>query len=259
MNSMRFIQQAIDVEARRQIAILEAGGTVEQETRLYDPDKSETRSMRSKEEAHDYRYFPDPDLLPLEIDQNWVETIRSSLPELPDEKKLRFINDFNLTEYDAGVLTAEIESADFFESVASSCEGKLAANWVINELFGRLKKDDLSINESPVSPHQLAGIISLIKSGDISGKIAKELFEIVYSEGGDPEEIVEKRGMKQVTDTSAIEQSVEKVINDNPDQVAKAKINPKLAGWFVGQVMKATGGKANPKSVNEIVSKKLNL
>ena len=259
MNSMRFIQQAIEVEARRQIAILEAGGKVEQETRLYDPDKSETRSMRSKEEAHDYRYFPDPDLLPLEIDQNWVETIRSSLPELPDEKKLRFINDFNLTEYDAGVLTAEFESADFFEAVASSCEGKLAANWVINELFGRLKKDDLSINESPVSPNQLAGIISLIQSGDISGKIAKELFEIVYSEGGDPNEIVEKRGMKQVTDTSAIEQSVEKVINDNPDQVAKAKTNPKLAGWFVGQVMKATGGKANPKSVNEIVSKKLNL
>jgi aspartyl-tRNA(Asn)/glutamyl-tRNA(Gln) amidotransferase subunit B len=215
--------------------------------------------MRSKEEAHDYRYFPDPDLLPLEIDQNWVENIRSSLPELPDEKKLRFINDFNLTEYDAGVLTAEIESADFFESVASSCEGKLAANWVINELFGRLKKDDLSINDSPVSPNQLAGIISLIQSGDISGKIAKELFEIVYSEGGDPNEIVEKRGMKQVTDTSAIEQSVEKVITDNPDQVAKAKTNPKLAGWFVGQVMKATGGKANPKSVNEIVSKKLNL
>ncbi len=256
---MRFIQQAIDVEARRQIAILEAGGKVEQETRLYDPDKSETRSMRSKEEAHDYRYFPDPDLLPLEIDRNWVESIRSSLPELPDEKKSRFINDFNLTEYDAGVLTAEIESADFFESVARSCEGKLAANWVINELFGRLKKDDLSINESPVSPNQLSGIISLIQSGDISGKIAKELFEIVYNEGGDPNEIVEKRGMKQVTDTSAIEQSVVKVINDNPDQVAKAKTNPKLAGWFVGQVMKDTGGKANPKSVNEIVSKKLNL
>ena len=156
-------------------------------------------------------------------------------------------------------MTAEIESADFFESVASSCEGKSAANWVINELFGRLKKDDLSINDSPVSPNQLAGIISLIQSGDINGKIAKELFEIVYSEGGDPNEIVEKRGMKQVTDTSAIEQSVEKVITDNPDQVAKAKTNPKLAGWFVGQVMKATGGKANPKSVNEIVSKKLNL
>jgi aspartyl-tRNA(Asn)/glutamyl-tRNA(Gln) amidotransferase subunit B len=259
MNSMRFIQQAIEVEARRQITILEAGGEVEQETRLYDPDKSETRSMRSKEEAHDYRYFPDPDLLPLEIDQNWVESIRSGLPELPDEKKSRFITDYKLTEYDAGVLTAEIESADFFEAVARSCEGKLAANWVINELFGRLKKDDLPINKSPVTPNQLASIIYLIQNGDINGKIAKELFEIVFTEGGDPNEIVETRGMKQVTDTSAIEESVEKVINDNPDQVAKAKINPKLAGWFVGQVMKATGGKANPKSVNEIVSKKLNL
>ena len=259
MNSMRFIQQAIDVEARRQIAILETGGKVEQETRLYDPDKSETRSMRSKEEAHDYRYFPDPDLLPLEIDQNWVDTVRSSLPELPDEKKLRFINDYKLTEYDAGVLTADIESADFFESVAKLCEGKLAANWVINELFGRLKKDDLPINESPVSPNQLAGIITLIQNEEISGKIAKELFEIVYVDGGNPNEIVDKRGMKQVTDTSTIEKSVEIVINDNPDQVAKAKLNPKLAGWFVGQVMKATGGKANPKSVNEIVFKKLNL
>jgi aspartyl-tRNA(Asn)/glutamyl-tRNA(Gln) amidotransferase subunit B len=259
MNSMRFIQQAIEVESRRQIAILEAGGKVEQETRLYDPEKSETRSMRSKEEAHDYRYFPDPDLLPLEIDQNWVESIRSGLPELPDEKKSRFITDYKLTEYDAAVLTAEIESADFFEEVARSCEGKLAANWVINELFGRLKKDDLPINESPVTPDQLANIIYLIQCGDINGKIAKDLFEIVFIEGGNPNEIVEKRGMKQVTDTSAIEESVEKVINDNPDQVAKAKINPKLAGWFVGQVMKATGGKANPKSVNEIVSKKLNL
>ena len=259
MNSMRFIQQAIEVEARRQIGILESGGVVEQETRLYDPDKGETRSMRSKEEAHDYRYFPDPDLLPLEIEQTWVDDIASNLPELPDEKKIRFINSYKLTEYDAGVLTADIESADFFEEVAKSCEGKLAANWVINELFGRLKKDDLSINASPMSPGQLASIISLIQSEEISGKIAKDLFEIVYVEGGDPNEIVDSRGMKQVTDTSAIEKAVETVINDNPDQVEKAKMNPKLAGWFVGQVMKATGGKANPKSVNEIVSKKLSL
>ena len=259
MNSMRFIQQAIEVEARRQIGILESGGVVEQETRLYDPDKGETRSMRSKEEAHDYRYFPDPDLLPLEIEQTWVDDIASNLPELPDEKKFRFINSYKLTEYDAGVLTADIESADFFEEVAKSCEGKLAANWVINELFGRLKKDDLSINASPMSPGQLASIISLIQSEEISGKIAKDLFEIVYVEGGDPNEIVDSRGMKQVTDTSAIEKAVETVINDNPDQVEKAKMNPKLAGWFVGQVMKATGGKANPKSVNEIVSKKLSL
>jgi aspartyl-tRNA(Asn)/glutamyl-tRNA(Gln) amidotransferase subunit B len=257
MNSMRFIQQAIDVEARRQIAILESGGSVDQETRLYDPDKGETRSMRSKEEAHDYRYFPDPDLLPLEIEQGWVDDIAASLPELPDDKKSRFINDFNLSDYDASVLTADVESASYFEAVAQDRDGKLAANWVINELFGRLKKEDHDITASPVSPQQLGGIIELISKGDISGKIAKDLFEIVYSEGGDPAEIVEARGMKQVTDTGAIEAAVDKVIADNPAQVEKAKANPKLAGWFVGQVMKATGGKANPKAVNELVSKKL--
>ena len=257
MNSMRFIQQAIDVEAKRQIAIVEGGGEVEQETRLYDPDKGETRSMRSKEEAHDYRYFPDPDLLPLEIEQGWVDDIASKLPELPDEKKARFINDFNLTDYDASVLTAEVESAAYFEEVAAGRDGKTAANWVINELFGRLKKEDHDITESPVSPAQLGAIIDLIVKGDISGKIAKDLFEIVYTEGGDPIEIVEDRGMKQVTDTGAIEAAVDQVIADNPAQVAKAKENPKLAGWFVGQVMKATGGKANPKAVNEIVSAKL--
>jgi aspartyl-tRNA(Asn)/glutamyl-tRNA(Gln) amidotransferase subunit B len=257
MNSMRFIQQAIDVEARRQIAILESGGSVDQETRLYDPDKGETRSMRSKEEAHDYRYFPDPDLLPLEIEQGWVDDIAASLPELPDDKKSRFINDFNLSDYDASVLTADVESASYFEAVAQDRDGKLAANWVINELFGRLKKEDHDITSSPVSPQQLGGIIELISKGDISGKIAKDLFEIVYSEGGDPSEIVEARGMKQVTDTGAIEAAVDKVIADNPAQVEKAKANPKLAGWFVGQVMKATGGKANPKAVNELVSKKL--
>ena len=257
MNSMRFIQQAIEVEARRQIAIVEAGGTVDQETRLYDPDKGETRSMRSKEEAHDYRYFPDPDLLPLEIEQGWVDDIKSSLPELPDEKKARFIADFKLTDYDASVLTAEVESAAYFESVAEDRDGKMAANWVINELFGRLKKDDHDITQSPVTPAQLGGIIDLIAKGDISGKIAKDLFEIVYTEGGDPAEIVESRGMKQVTDTGAIEAAVDEIIAANPAQVEKAKQNPKLAGWFVGQVMKATGGKANPKAVNEIVSAKL--
>ncbi len=259
MNSMRFIQAAIDVEARRQIAILEDGGTVTQETRLYDPDRGETRSMRSKEEAHDYRYFPCPDLLPLEIEQAWVDAIAASLPELPDEKKARFVNDFGLSEYDAGVLTADVEAARYFEAVARGRDGKLAANWVINELFGRLKKDDTGIAESPVSPEQLGAIIGLISKGDISGKIAKELFEIVYTEGGDPAEIVEARGMKQVTDTGAIEAAVDKVIAENPAQVEKAKLNPKLAGWFVGQVMKATGGKANPKAVNEIVAKKLAL
>ncbi|WP_170460583.1 Asp-tRNA(Asn)/Glu-tRNA(Gln) amidotransferase subunit GatB [Ruegeria arenilitoris] len=257
MNSMRFIQQAIEVEARRQIAIVEGGGKVEQETRLYDPDKGETRSMRSKEEAHDYRYFPDPDLLPLEIEQAWVDGIAAKLPELPDEKKARFINDFGLTDYDASVLTAEVESAVYFEEVAKGRNGKLAANWVINELFGRLKKDDRDITDSPVSPAQLGGIIDLIASDAISGKIAKELFEIVYTEGGDPAQIVEERGMKQVTDTGAIEAALDEIIAANPAQVEKAKVNPKLAGWFVGQVMKATGGKANPKAVNQLVAQKL--
>ncbi len=259
MNSMRFIQQAIDVEARRQIAIVEGGGEVSQETRLYDPDKGETRSMRSKEEAHDYRYFPDPDLLPLEIEQGWVDDIAASLPELPDDKKSRFINDFGLTDYDASVLTADVESAHYYEAVAQGRDGKLAANWVINELFGRLKKEDHDISSSPVSPGQLGGIIDLISSQAISGKIAKDLFEIVYTEGGEPADIVEKRGMKQVTDTGAIEAAVDAIIAANPAQVEKAKANPKLAGWFVGQVMKATQGKANPKAVNQIVSAKLGL
>ncbi len=258
MNSMRFIQMAIDYEAKRQIAILEDGGSVDQETRLYDPDKNETRSMRSKEEAHDYRYFPDPDLLPLEIEQAWVDDLGAKLPELPDAKKTRFINDFGLTDYDASVLTADTADAAYFEAVAETAgDGKLAANWVINELFGRLKKEDHEISESPVSPAQLAGIIKLIKSDAISGKIAKDLFEIVYTEGGDPDALVEERGMKQVTDTGAIEAAVDEIIAANPAQVEKAKENPKLAGWFVGQVMKATGGKANPKAVNQLVAKKL--
>ncbi|HHI70349.1 MAG TPA: Asp-tRNA(Asn)/Glu-tRNA(Gln) amidotransferase subunit GatB [Rhodobacteraceae bacterium] len=257
MNSLRFMQAAIDFEARRQIAILEDGGTVDQETRLYDPDKGETRSMRSKEEAHDYRYFPCPDLLPLTIEQDWVDDIKNRLPELPDEKKARFISEFGLSDYDASVLTADVANAAYFEEVAKGRDGKLAANWVINELFGRLKKDDKTIADSPVSAAQLGGVIELITKGDISGKIAKELFEIVYTEGGDPAEIVETRGMKQVTDTGAIETAVDEIIAANPAQVEKAKENPKLLGWFVGQVMKATGGKANPKAVNEIVRQKL--
>ncbi|MDW3222337.1 MAG: Asp-tRNA(Asn)/Glu-tRNA(Gln) amidotransferase subunit GatB [Paracoccaceae bacterium] len=257
MNSMRFIQAAIDVEAKRQIAIVEAGGSVDQETRLYDPDKNETRSMRSKEEAHDYRYFPDPDLLPLVIEQAWVDDIGANLPELPDAKKARFMGDFGLSDYDASVLTADLDSAGYFEAVAAGRDGKMAANWVINELFGRLKKDDSDITDSPVSPDQLGGVLDLIASDAISGKIAKELFEIVYTEGGDPAEIVEARGMKQVTDTGAIEAAVDEIIAANPDQVAKARENPKLAGWFVGQVMKATGGKANPKAVNQLVAQKL--
>lgn len=257
MNSMRFIQQAIEYEARRQIAILEDGGEVVQETRLFDPDKGETRSMRSKEEAHDYRYFPCPDLLPLTLEQDWVDQIKASLPELPDEKKARFITEYGVTEYDAGVLTADVANAAFFEDVARGRDGKQAANWVINELFGRLNKDGLAITESPVSAAQLGAILDLITKGDISGKIAKELFEIVYTEGGDPAQIVKERGMKQVTDLGAIEAEVDRIIAENPAQVEKAKVNPKLAGWFVGQVMKATGGKANPKAVNEIVSRKL--
>ncbi|SEK63044.1 Asp-tRNA(Asn)/Glu-tRNA(Gln) amidotransferase subunit GatB [Pacificibacter marinus] len=259
MNSTRFIQMAIDVEARRQIAIIEDGGEIKQETRLYDADKNETRSMRSKEEAHDYRYFPDPDLLPLEIEQAWVDDIAASLPELPDEKKARFVTEFGLSEYDANVLTADTANAAYFERVAEGTDGKLAANWVINELFGRLKKDDKDIVDSPVSAEQLGGVVKLIKSGDISGKIAKDLFEIVYTEGGDPATIVEDRGMKQVTDMGAIEAAVDDVIAANPAQVEKAKQNPKLVGFFVGQVMKASGGKANPAAVNELVVKKLGL
>ena len=257
MNSTRFIQAAIDFEARRQIAILEDGGSVDQETRLYDADKNETRSMRSKEEAHDYRYFPCPDLLPLEIEQAWVDDIAASLPELPDAKRARFIADFGLSEYDASVLTAEAEAAAYFERVAEGNDGKLAANWVINELFGRLKKDEKDITDCPMAAENLGQIIALITKGDISGKIAKDVFEIAYTSGRAPAEIVETEGMKQVTDTGAIEAAVDKVIAENPAQVEKARENPKLAGWFVGQVMKATGGKANPKAVNQIVAKKL--
>ncbi|NCU21166.1 Asp-tRNA(Asn)/Glu-tRNA(Gln) amidotransferase GatCAB subunit B, partial [Candidatus Falkowbacteria bacterium] len=259
MNSMRFIQQAIDYEARRQIAIVEDGGAVVQETRLYDPDRGETRSMRSKEEAHDYRYFPCPDLLPLEIEQAWVDDIAATMPELPDAKKARFVADFGLTEYDAGVLTAEAENAAFFEAVAAGRDGKQAANWVINELFGRLNKQGLAIADSPVSAAQLGGVLDLIGAGEISGKIAKDLFEILWTEGGDPAQIVEARGMKQVTDTGAIETAVDAIIAANPAQVEKARANPKLAGWFTGQVLKATGGKANPAVVNEMVARKLGL
>ena len=258
MNSMRFIQAAIMAEAKRQIAVLEDGGKIQQNTIAWNPDTGEISPLRSKEEAHDYRYFPCPDLLPLEIDQEWVDQIKLNLPELPDAKKARFMADFGMTEYDASVLTAEVASANFFEKTAKGRDGKTAANWVINELFGRLKKDDCEIGDSPVSPDQLGGIIELIESNSISGKIAKDLFEIVYTEGGDPHDLVEARGMKQVTDKAAIETAVDKIILTNPDQVAKAQANPKLAGWFVGQVMKATGGKANPKTVNELVTKKLN-
>jgi aspartyl-tRNA(Asn)/glutamyl-tRNA(Gln) amidotransferase subunit B len=264
VNSIRFIGQAIEHEARRQIDIIEDGGVIEQETRLFDPNKGETRSMRSKEEAHDYRYFPDPDLLPLEFSQSFVDDLKAHLPELPDEKKARFIKDFALTPYDAGVLVAERESAEFFEAVLGALkdrtrDGKLAANWVINELFGRLNKEAKEISASPVSTAQLAAIINLIGQATISGKIAKDLFEIVWTEGGDPEALVEARGMKQVTDLGAIEKVVDEIVAANPDKVAQAKAKPAMIGWFVGQVMKSSGGKANPQAVNDLLKSKLGL
>src|SRR6195952_1055974 len=264
MNSITFMGEAIEYEARRQIEIIEDGGTIDQETRLYDPDKGETRSMRSKEEAHDYRYFPDPDLLPLEFSQAYVDQLRSQLPELPDQKKARFIEAFGLSAYDASVLVAERESAEFYEAVLAKLadkarDGKLAANWVINELFGRLNKEGRDITGSPVSAEQLGSIVGLIGEGTISGKIAKDLFEIVWQEGGDPRELVEARGMKQVTDLGAIEKVVDDIISANPDKVAQAKAKPQLAGWFVGQVMKSSGGKANPQAVNDLLKAKLGI
>ena len=259
MNSIRFIGQAIEYEARRQIDILEDGGEIDQETRLFDPKTGETRSMRSKEEAHDYRYFPDPDLLPLEFDDAFIAEMAKGLPELPDEKHARFVSDYGVTAYDASVLVVDRESADFYEAVAKGRDGKLSANWVINELFGRLSKDGTAIADSPVSATQLGGIVDLIGKGDISGKIAKDLFEIVWTEGGDPAEIVETRGMKQVTDTGAIERVVDEILAANADKVAQVKEKPSMMGWFVGQVMKASQGKANPQAVNQILKDKLGL
>ena len=266
VNSLRFMGQAIDYEARRQIDLLEDGGVIEQETRLFDPAKGETRSMRNKEEAHDYRYFPDPDLLPLEFDQAYVDALKSDLPELPDEKKARFMRDYGLFAYDAGVLVSERESADFFEAVAKRPDGSLrdaktAANWVINELFGRLNKEGKDIAASPVSASQLGAVLDLIADGTISGKIAKDLFEIVWSEGpaADPRAIVAARGLQQVTDLGAIEAIVDEIIAKNPDKAAQAKAKPTLIGWFVGQVMKTSGGKANPQTVNELLKTKLGL
>ncbi len=259
VNSIRFIGQAIEVEARRQIGIIEDGGKIDQETRLFDPAKGETRAMRSKEEAHDYRYFPDPDLLPLEFTQGYVDGLKAHLPELPDEKKARFIKDFGLSAYDASVLVAEKANADYFEIVAKDRDGKIAANWVINELFGRLNKEGKDIEHSPVSAAQLGGIVGLISSNAISGKIAKDLFEIVWTEGGDPADIVEKRGMKQVTDTGAIEKAVNEIIKANPEKVEQAKLKPSMLGWFVGQVMKQTGGKAAPAAVSDMLKAKLGI
>jgi aspartyl-tRNA(Asn)/glutamyl-tRNA(Gln) amidotransferase subunit B len=259
VNSIRFIGQAIEHEARRQIEIIEDGGTIEQETRLFDAGKGETRSMRSKEEAHDYRYFPDPDLSPLQVTQSAVEELKSQLPELPDQKKARFMRDFALSVYDAGVLAAERETAEYFEAVAKGRDAKLAANWVINELFGRLNKEGKDVATSPMSAEQLGALVDLIADGTISGKIAKDLFEIVWTEGGDPRAIVAARGLTQVTDLGAIEKLIDDVIAQNPDKVAQAKLNPKLLGWFVGQIMKSSGGKASPQAVNDLLKKKLGI
>ncbi|HEX9752880.1 MAG TPA: Asp-tRNA(Asn)/Glu-tRNA(Gln) amidotransferase subunit GatB [Methyloceanibacter sp.] len=259
VNSIRFIGQAIEHEARRQIEILEEGGIIHQETRLFDAKTGETRSMRSKEEAHDYRYFPDPDLLPLELTQDYVNRLGKNLPELPDAKRARFIADYGLSPYDADVLIAEKESADYFENVAKGRDAKQAANWVINELFGRLNKEGRDIVDSPVTAGQLGAIIDLIKAETISGKIAKDVFDIVWTKGGDPKTIVKDRGLTQVTDMGAIEQAVDQVIAANPEKAEQAKLKPALAGWFVGQVMKATGGKASPQAVNELIKKKLGI
>ncbi len=257
LNSIRFIGEAIEHEARRQIGLLEDGGAIEQETRLFDSDKGETRSMRSKEEAHDYRYFPDPDLLPLELSPSLVADLQAGLPELPDEKKARFVRDCGLSEYEASVLVADRPTADYFEAVAKGRDAKAAANWVVNDLFGRLNKDGKDIPGSPVSAVQLGGILDLIARGTISGKIAKDVFEIIWNEGGEPRAIVEQRGLQQVTDVPAIEKLVDEIIAKYPDKIADAAKNPKAIGWFVGQVMKASGGKANPQTVNDLLRKKI--
>ena len=258
VNSIRFIRQAIDYEARRQIELIEDGGEVDQETRLFDPDRGETRSMRSKEEAHDYRYFPDPDLLPLEFEQSWVDAIRETLPELPDQKKHRFMDDYGLSVVDAGTLVAERETAEFFEAVAEGRDAKGAANWVMGELFGALNRTDTDITGSPVSAAQLGQLVDLIGDGTVSNRLAKDVFEIMFETGDDPEKIVEERGMKQVTDTGAIEAAVDEAIANGAAQVEQYKGgNEKVLGWFVGQVMKATQGKANPQAANELLRKKL--
>ncbi|MDE0705618.1 MAG: Asp-tRNA(Asn)/Glu-tRNA(Gln) amidotransferase subunit GatB [Rhodospirillaceae bacterium] len=258
LNSIRFIRQAIEHEARRQIEILEEGGEIEQETRLFDPGRGETRAMRSKEEAHDYRYFPDPDLLPLELDPDWVEEIRAGLPELPDAKKARFVGEYGLAPADAATLAADREDADFFEAVARDRKDpKLAGNWVINEFYGRLNRAGQRRADSPVTAEKLSGLLALIESGDISGRIAKDVFDEMFETGGDAAAIVEAKGLKQISDSGAIEAIVDRLIAENPKQVAQAKEQPKVAGWFVGQVMKATKGQANPAVVNEILKKKL--
>ena len=259
MNSISFVGDAIESEARRQIELLEEGGTVVQETRLYDPKKRETRAMRSKEEAHDYRYFPDPDLLPLEFDQAFVDTLASQLAELPDQMKARLMTQYGIPERVAAVLIVEKSWAEFFEKVAHGRDAALSANWVINDLLGRINKERITIEDSRVSAAQIGAIIDMVSDGTISGKIAKDVFEIVWNEGSEPRTIVEQRGLKQMTDLSAIEKIVDDIVAKNPDKVADAKANPKAIGWFVGQVMKASGGKANPQAVNDLLKKKIGI
>ncbi len=257
VNSIRFVAAAIDYEARRQVDLIEDGGEVDQETRLFDPNSGKTRTMRSKEDAHDYRYFPDPDLLPLEFDQALVDDIARHLPELPDQKKTRFIEEFGLSAYDAGVLVSEKEIADYFEEAATNRDPKIVANWITGELFAALNKSGQSLDACKVSASHLGELVDLIADETISGRIAKDVFEIMFENGGKPGEIVEEKGLKQVTDTSAIEAIVDQVIADNPDKAEEVKTKPKAIGWFVGQVMQASGGKANPKAVNEILKRKL--
>ena len=258
LNSIRFMRQAIDYEAARQIEIIEDGGEIEQETRLFDSGRGETRSMRSKEDAHDYRYFPDPDLLPLRLEQGYVDALKASLPELPEAKKQRFMEAFGLSAYDASVLVAERETADYFETVAEGRDSKLAANWVMSELFGSLNKAELSLSESPVSAPSLGGLIDLIADGTISGRIAKDVFADMFETGKPAADIVEEKGLKQVSDSGALEAAVAEVMGANPDRVAAYRDgNHKLIGWFMGQIMEASGGKANPQMVNQLLREKL--
>ena len=259
VNSFRFIQQAIEYEARRQIELLEDGGKVDQETRLFDTVKGETRSMRSKEDAHEYRYFPDPDLLPLELDPEWIKRIEAELPELPDAKKARFQSQYGLSAYDAGVLISEQAKADYYEAAAKGRDAKLVANWVTNDLMARLAGDGKGIEDSPIPPEDVAGLVKLIEEGVISSKIARDVFERMWSGEGAPAAIVEKHGLVQVTDTGAIEAAVDKIIAANPDKAAQVAERPQAVGWFVGQVMRETGGKANPAAVNEILKAKFGL
>ena len=257
VNSIKFIGQAIEYEAKRQINLIESGESIKQQTRLFDPKKGQTRSMRSKEEAHDYRYFPDPDLLPLSFTDEFVEGIRKTLPELPDIRRKRFVEDFGLSPYDAGILVSEKETADFFEIASKNSNSKLVCNWIVGELFSILNKDSKAIQESPVTPENIGKLINLIDDGTITGRIAKDVFEIMIDSGDDPVSIVDSNDMRQVSDEGELDGIIEKIIQSNPDQVKSLEEKPNLMGWFVGQVMQETKGKANPKTVNELLNKKL--